>query len=86
MRQSLSTNRHFSESQSATIEDMHLYRNYYKLDLITIFILMPPELMTTVDMVCKYYRCFNVPSKPLRDDLVLEFLNEDLKNLLGLMQ
>ena len=35
--------------------------------------------MTTVDMVGKYYIWFNVSSKPLKDNLVLEFLDEDLK-------
>ena len=30
-------------------------------------------------MVGKYYRWFNVSSKPLKDNLVLEFLDEDLK-------
>ena len=30
-------------------------------------------------MIVKYYRFFNVPSKPLKDNLVLEFLDEDLK-------
>ena len=35
--------------------------------------------MTIVDMVGKYYIWFNVSSKPLKYDLVLEFLHEDLK-------
>ena len=35
--------------------------------------------MTIFDMVGKYYRWFNVSSKPLKDNLVLEFLDEDLK-------
>ena len=35
--------------------------------------------MTIVDMIGKYYRWFNVSSKPLKDNLVLEFLNVDLK-------
>ena len=35
--------------------------------------------MTIVDMVGKYYRWFNVSSKPLKDNLVLEFIDEDLK-------
>ena len=35
--------------------------------------------MTIVDMIGKYYRWFNVLSKPLKDDLVLGFLVEDLK-------
>ena len=30
-------------------------------------------------MVGKYYRWFNVSSKPLKDNLVLEFLDEDIK-------
>ena len=39
----------------------------------------PPELMTIVDMVSKYYIWFNVSSKPLKDHLVLGFLDEYLK-------
>ena len=35
--------------------------------------------MTIVDMVGKNYRWFNVSSKPLKDNLSLEFLDEDLK-------
>ena len=35
--------------------------------------------MTIVEMVGKYYQWFNVSSKPLKDNLVLEFLNEYLK-------
>ena len=35
--------------------------------------------MTIVDMVGKYYIWFNVSSKPLKDNLVLEFLDEDIK-------
>ena len=42
--------------------------------------------MTVVDIVGKYYRWFNVSPKPLKDNIVLEFINEDIKNLLGLMQ
>ena len=43
------------------------------------FILRPPELMTIVDMFGKYYRWFNVSSKLLKNNLVLEFLDEYLK-------
>ena len=43
------------------------------------FGLRPPELMKIVDIVGKYYRCLNVSSKPLKDNLVLEFIDEDLK-------
>ena len=35
--------------------------------------------MTIVDMVGKYYIWFNVSSKPLKDNLALEFIDEDLK-------
>ena len=35
--------------------------------------------MTIVEMVGRYYQWFNVSSKPLKDNLVLEFLNEYLK-------
>ena len=35
--------------------------------------------MTIVDMVGKYYRWFNVLSKLLKDNLVLEFIDEDIK-------
>ena len=66
LRLSISTNFHFSESQYAMHEDMHLYKTSCKLDPITIFSLKPPELMTIVDMVGKYYRWFNVSSKPLK--------------------
>ena len=79
MRQFLSTNRHFSESQSAAHEDMHLYKTSFKLDPITIFSLRSPELMRTADMVGKYYRWFNVSSKPLKDRLVIGCIDEDLK-------
>ena len=58
---------------------MQLYKTSCRLDLITRFILRPPELMTIVDMIGKYYRWFNISSKPLKDNLVLEFLDEDLK-------
>ena len=58
---------------------MQLYNNCCKLDLITRFIIRSPELMTIFDMVGKYYIWFNVSSKPLKDNLVLEFINEDLK-------
>ena len=43
------------------------------------FSLRPPELMTIVDTVGKYYRWFNVSSKPLKDNLVLEFIDKYLK-------
>ena len=79
MRQYLSTNRHFSESQSATHKDMQLYNTSCKLDIIMIFSLRSPELMTIVNMVGKYYGSFNVSSKPLKYNLVLEFIGEDLK-------
>ena len=79
MRQYLSTNCHFSESQSAMHEEMKLYKTSCRIDQITRFSPSPPELMTIVDMVGKYYRCFNVSSKSLKDNLVLEFIYEDLK-------
>ena len=60
-------------------EDMQLYNTSCKLDLIKIFSLRPTELIKTVGMVGKYYRWFNASSKPLKDYLVLEFLDEDLK-------
>ena len=67
-------------------EDKHLYYTSLKLYPFTRFSLSPPELMKIVGMVGKYYRWFNVSSKPFKDNLVPEFLNEYLKNLLGLMQ
>ena len=79
MRQYLSTNRHCSESQSATHKDMQLYKTFCKLDLITIFSLRPPELMKIVDMVGKYYRWLNLSSKQLKDNLFPEFIDEDLE-------
>ena len=42
LRLSLSTNRHFSENQYATHEDMQLYKTSCKLDPITRFIVRPP--------------------------------------------
>ena len=78
LRQSLSTNRHISESQYAMHEDMQLYKTSCKLDLITRFI-RPPEFMTIVDMVGKYYLWFNLSSKPLKDNLVIGFIDEDIK-------
>ena len=53
LRQSLSKNRHFSLSQSATHKDMQLYKTSCKLDLITIFSLIPPELMKNAHMIGK---------------------------------
>ena len=35
--------------------------------------------MIIVDMVGKYYWWFNASSKPLKDNLVLEFIDEDIK-------
>ena len=80
------TNCHYSESQSAVHEDMQLHNTSFNLDQITIFSIGLPELMTIVYMVGKYYRWFNVSSKPLKDSLDLELIYEGLKNLLGLMQ
>ena len=67
-------------------KEMQLLKILFKLDIITIFSLMPLQLMTIVDMVGNYYRWFNVSSKPLKDNLVLESIDEYIKNLLGLMQ
>ena len=78
-KQSLSTNRHISESQSATHKEIQLYNTYCKIDPITIFSIRPPGLMKNVDMVGKYYRWSNVSSKPLKDHLVIGFFNGDLK-------
>ena len=86
LRQLLSTNLHFSEIKYAKKEDMQLYKTYCKLYLITIFSLRPPELITIVDIVGKYYGWLNVSSKPLKDNLVIGFLDEYLKNMIGLMQ
>ena len=60
LRQLLHTNLHFSESQSATHEEMQLYKTSFKLDLIKICSLRPHKLMTIFGMVGKYYQCFNV--------------------------
>ena len=79
LRQSLSTNRHFTESQSAMQKDVQLYKTSWKLDLVTRFSIRPPGLMKVVDMVGKYYRWFNLSSKPLKYNVVLEFFDEDLK-------
>ena len=79
LRQSLSTNRNFSDIQSTTYEDMQLYNTSCKLYLITRFSLRPPELMKKFDIVCKYYRCFNVSSKPLKDNVLIELLDEHIK-------
>ena len=35
--------------------------------------------MTTFDMVSKYYGLLNLSSKPLKDNLLLEFLDKDIK-------
>ena len=43
------------------------------------FSLGPPELTTIVDIFGKYYRWLNVSSKILKYNLVLEFIDEDLK-------
>ena len=58
---------------------MQLYKTFCKLYLIKRFSLRPPELIKFVDMVGKYYRWFNVLSQPSKDNLVLEFIDEDLK-------
>ena len=79
MRLSISTNRHCFGIQSATHEDMQLYKTSCKIDLITRFSLRPHELMIFFDMVGKYYRWFNVSSKPLKDNFSLEFLDEYIK-------
>ena len=79
LRQYLSTNCHFYESKSVTHKDMQFYKTSFKLYLITRFSLSPPELMTIVDMVGKYYRWLNVSSKTLKHNLVIGFLDEDLK-------
>ena len=79
LRQYLSTNRHFPESQSAIHKYMQSYKTSNKLYLITRFSIGPIELMTFVDMVGKYYRWFNVTSKRLKDNLVPEFIDEYLK-------
>ena len=79
LRQSFSTNCQFSESQSETHKDTQVYKTSCKLDLITRFSLKPLELMKIVDMVGNYYRWFNVSSKPLKYNLVIEFLDEDVK-------
>ena len=42
--------------------------------------------MKILDMVGKYYRWFNVSSKPLKYNVILEFLDEYIKNMLELMQ
>ena len=69
----------FTDGQTVTHKDMQLYRTSCKIDLITRFSIRPPELMTIVDMVGKYYRWFNVSSTPLKDNVVQEFLDEDLQ-------
>ena len=51
LRQSLSTNRHFSESQYEIHKHIQLYNTSCKLHLIVIFSLRPPELMIIFDMV-----------------------------------
>ena len=79
LRQYIYNNHHFSESQFGAHKKMQLYKTYFKPDAIPRFSLRPPELMTIVDMVGKYYRSSNVSSKPLKDDLVIEFIDEDLK-------
>ena len=66
-------------------KDMQLYKTYLKIYLITIFILRPPEFMTIVDMVVKYYIWFNVSSKEFKDNVVLGFIDENIKNLIELM-
>ena len=58
---------------------MQLYKTSFKLYLITRFRLRPPELMIIFYMVGKYYRWFNVSSKTLKDNLVLQFIDEDLQ-------
>ena len=73
-------NRLFTEGQIMTHKDMQLYRTSCKIDLITRFSLRPPELLTIVDMVGKYYRWFHVSSTPLKDSIVLDYLDDDIEN------
>ena len=61
-------------------EDMQLYKTSCKLDIITRSSLRPPDFMTIVDMVGKYYRWSNVSSKPLKDNVVLECFDEYIKS------
>eukprot|EP00957_Ditylum_brightwellii_P075490 5737779-Ditylum_brightwellii.AAC.1 len=71
----------FTEGQTVTHKDMQLYRTSCKIDLITRFSLRPPELMSIVDMVGKYYRWFNVSSNSLKDTVVQELLDNDINQL-----
>ena len=58
----LPTYRLFTESQVVTHKDTKLYKPSLKNDFITRLSLRPPELMSCVDMVGKYYRWFHVTS------------------------
>ena len=75
--QSLFTNIQFAESQYLKHEYMQLFKTYRKLDIIARFSLRPPELIKIV-MVGKYYQWFNISSKPLKHNVVLEFIDEDI--------
>ena len=78
LRQLLSTNGHFTEIKYSINKDLQLYKTFCKLDLILRYILSPPELMTIFYMFGKYYRWFNASPKPLKENVVIKFINKDI--------
>ena len=59
---------------------MQLYRTSSKVDLITRFSLRPPELLSIVDMVGKYFRWFHISSKPLKNSAVQKLLDNNIES------
>ena len=77
-RKHLQEHRHFTQKQQEVHEDMELYKDSVKVDKITQFSLRPPELLNCVDMVGKYYRWFDISSKPLKNATIYFLLNDDI--------
>ena len=77
-REDLSCQRQFTENQIGTHKDIHLLKSHCRVDKITQFSLRPPEIMTLVDMVGKYFRWFEISSEPLKRGAVHSLLEADI--------
>ena len=60
---------------------MQLYKDSIKVNKITQFSLRPPELLNCVDMVGKYYRWFDISSKPMDNSAISMLLSDDIYKL-----
>jgi hypothetical protein len=77
-REDLSWRRQFTENQIGTHKDIQLLKSHCRVDKITQFSLRPPEIMTLVDMVGRYFRWFEISSEPLKRAAVRSLLNNDI--------